>query len=103
MSDPAEKVKPIAAACGEGDELSLPSYLHHTPEVAAQLAAIKQRKVVLSIDHVSREFDGGSGKVLALSDLSFDVRTRELVCVIGASGCGKSTLIRILAGLETPT
>jgi NitT/TauT family transport system ATP-binding protein len=85
------------------DQLELPSYLHHTPEVEEQLAAIRARRVALSIEHLSREFDTGNGPRLALSNVTCSVRQRELVCVIGPSGCGKSTLIRILAGLEEPT
>jgi NitT/TauT family transport system ATP-binding protein len=85
------------------DQLELPSYLHHTKEVEEQLAAIRSRRVVLSMENLSREFDNGSRRTLALSSVSCSVRTRELVCVIGPSGCGKSTLVRILAGLEEPT
>jgi NitT/TauT family transport system ATP-binding protein len=85
------------------DQLELPSYLHHTDEVEAQLAAIRSRRVALSIENLSREFDNGSRRTLALSNIDCCVRQRELVCVIGPSGCGKSTLIRILAGLEEPT
>jgi NitT/TauT family transport system ATP-binding protein len=88
---------------GFDDTLELPDYLHHTPEVAAHFAELRERRTLMSIEHLSREFGGGNGPVLALSDVSFEVKTREFVCVIGASGCGKSTLIRILAGLEKPT
>jgi NitT/TauT family transport system ATP-binding protein len=85
------------------DQLQLPSYLHQTPEVAKYLADLKSRRVVMAIDRVSREFDTGRGKFLALSNINHVVRARELTCVIGPSGCGKSTLIRILAGLEHTT
>jgi NitT/TauT family transport system ATP-binding protein len=85
------------------DQLQLPSYLHQTPEVAKYQAELKSRRVVMAIDHVSREFDTGRGKFLALSNINHVVRARELTCVIGPSGCGKSTLIRILAGLEHTT
>lgn len=85
------------------DQLELPSYLHHTPEVAERLAALRARRVVLSIENLSQTFDTGSGPFQALSDVSCTVRSREFVCVIGPSGCGKSTLIRIVAGLEVPT
>jgi NitT/TauT family transport system ATP-binding protein len=85
------------------DLLELPSYLHHTEEVEAQLAAVRSRRVVLSVEGLTREFDNGQRRTLALSDIDCTVRHRELVCVIGPSGCGKSTLIRILAGLEEPS
>src|SRR5690625_45428 len=38
-----------------------------------------------------------------LKGISFYVREKEFVGVIGRNGSGKSTLLRILAGLETPT
>ena len=85
------------------DQLELPSYLHHTDEVEAQLAAIRSRRVALSVENLTREFDNGHQRTLALSNIDCVVRQREFVCVIGPSGCGKSTLIRILAGLEEPT
>ncbi len=85
------------------DVLELPSYLHHTPEVAAQVATLRARPVVLSIENLCREFDTGNGRFRALHDVCHDVHARELTCVIGPSGCGKSTLIRILAGLELPS
>jgi len=36
-------------------------------------------------------------------DLSFDVRPREVLAIIGGSGCGKSTLLRALVGLHAPS
>jgi NitT/TauT family transport system ATP-binding protein len=85
------------------DQLELPSYLHHTPEVEERLAAVKSRRVVLSIKNLRREYETANGNLVALSGINHAVHTRELTCVIGPSGCGKSTLIRILAGLERPT
>ncbi|MFI6450278.1 ABC transporter ATP-binding protein [Streptosporangium amethystogenes] len=41
--------------------------------------------------------------VEALRDLTFQVDTGELVCVVGPSGCGKTTLLRCVAGLLPPT
>ncbi len=83
------------------DRLELPSYLHHTEEVSARFAAIREQPTVLSLSAVSRQFEGAAGPVVALSKVSFDVRRREFISVIGPSGCGKSTLIRIVAGLES--
>jgi NitT/TauT family transport system ATP-binding protein len=86
------------------DSIKLPSYLDHPPDVAEYFSEIEQRKVVLSIEHLGREFESSDGPPLvALSDVNFKVRKREFISVIGPSGCGKSTLIRIVAGLEDPS
>ncbi len=38
-----------------------------------------------------------------LSDVCLDVKTREVVCIIGRSGAGKSTLLRCINFLEEPS
>jgi sulfate/thiosulfate transport system ATP-binding protein len=42
------------------------------------------------------------GEFVALDDISLEVRTGELVALLGLSGSGKTTLLRIIAGLEYP-
>ena len=58
---------------------------------------------ILTIRNLSAEFPDNNGGLRALEDISFDVYTREFVCVLGPSGSGKTTLLRILAGLIPPT
>jgi cobalt/nickel transport system ATP-binding protein len=38
----------------------------------------------------------------ALEDVSFSIRNREKVALLGANGCGKSTLLKLLDGLLFP-
>ena len=39
----------------------------------------------------------------ALRNVSFEVDTGDMVCIMGKSGSGKSTLLRLLGLLDTPT
>jgi NitT/TauT family transport system ATP-binding protein len=80
---------------------SLPSHLDQSLEVRARFDRLKQRPVILSVEHLEKRFTAkDGGETLALSDINFFTHRREFLCVVGASGCGKSTLARILAGLE---
>ena len=85
------------------NSIEIPEYKRQDEAVAARFARLKERPVALSVRGLTKCFETPKGIVTALSDVSFDVHKRELMCVIGPSGCGKSTLVRILAGLETNT
>jgi NitT/TauT family transport system ATP-binding protein len=88
---------------GNDDRIDLPSYRDHPPAIAAYFAELETRRIVLSLDRLSRHFESPGGTLTALSEVSFNVRRREFISVIGPSGCGKSTLIRVVAGLEEPS
>jgi NitT/TauT family transport system ATP-binding protein len=83
--------------------LELPDYKSPPAEVAARIARIDARPVVMDVKNLGRVFSSPKGDTVALNNINFKVRRREFICVIGQSGCGKSTLIRILAGLDYPT
>lgn len=54
--------------------------------------------VLLEVRSLQKSYPDG----WTLSDVSFVVREREIVCLLGPSGCGKTTLLRLIAGLEVP-
>ena len=54
---------------------------------------------VLSLYEVSKRFQP---EVPVLQEVSLQVDTGTMVCLLGPSGCGKTTLLRLIAGFEEP-
>ena len=55
-------------------------------------------QVVIEADSITKRFGG----VVAVDDVSVQVRAGEIHAIVGENGAGKSTLMRILAGILTP-
>ncbi len=56
-------------------------------------------EAIISIQNVTKRF----GSVVAVDDVSFDIRPNEFFALLGPSGCGKTTLLRMISGLEIPS
>ncbi|WP_031435100.1 amino acid ABC transporter ATP-binding protein [Methylomarinum vadi] len=54
---------------------------------------------MIKIDHLSKKF----GDLVVLKDITTEIKTGEVVSIIGPSGTGKSTLLRCLNLLELPS
>lgn len=61
------------------------------------------KKSILKVEDINKTYQAQNGEIVALKDISFDVKEGEYVSIIGPSGCGKSTLLSIIAGLEQKT
>ena len=62
-----------------------------------------EKKAVIELRNVKREFVVGDEVVQALKGVTFSIYDGEFVTIMGKSGSGKSTLLNQLGCLDTPT
>ena len=73
------------------------------PDTTLALAARPREagapSVLLQIENARKQFGG----VIAVNNVSFDVRAREIVALIGPNGAGKSTTFNLITGVLSKT
>ncbi len=55
---------------------------------------------MIEFKNVTKEYDMGQTKLLAVDGISFDIQEGEFVVILGPSGAGKSTLLNLLGGMD---
>jgi NitT/TauT family transport system ATP-binding protein len=67
------------------------------PASAAADTAAPAKRIV--VEGLTKRFAASGGELVAVDNVSFDVRQGEFVALLGPSGCGKSTILNAVAGL----
>ncbi|MCX8567435.1 MULTISPECIES: ATP-binding cassette domain-containing protein [Hyphomicrobiales] len=62
-------------------------------------ASASMNKPILQVEHLSMKFGG----LVAIGDLSFEVRRGEITALIGPNGAGKTTVFNCITGFYKPT
>lgn len=58
---------------------------------------------IIQIKDLRKVYRMGNERVIALENITLDIKKGECCCILGTSGSGKSTLLNMIAGLEKPT
>ncbi|MDH5354995.1 MAG: ABC transporter ATP-binding protein [Gammaproteobacteria bacterium] len=57
----------------------------------------------ITANNVVKHYGGNTSPVIALKNISLEIRDNEFFTLLGPSGCGKTTLLRLIAGFEQVT
>jgi NitT/TauT family transport system ATP-binding protein len=74
------------------------------PERVALVINKKVSESLVSLQDVSKSYRQPNGQMITIMEqINLEIRTGEIVAILGPSGSGKSTLMRIISGLVSPT
>lgn len=58
---------------------------------------------LIVIDQISKSYYQKDQEIKVLDNISFTLKPKEIIAIVGSSGCGKSTLLSIISGLKKET
>jgi len=62
-----------------------------------------ENKNILEVHHLKKNFTTGKKSFTAVEDISFSLKTGEVLGIVGESGSGKSTVAKMITHLTEPT
>ena len=60
-------------------------------------------KNILTIDNLSKSYYTKEKEILAIDNISLNIKENTITAIVGPSGCGKSTLLNIIGNLDKKT
>lgn len=61
------------------------------------------KDIVLKLTGITRDYHQGRSLIEVLKDVNLEVKSGQMIAIVGASGSGKSTLLHIAGLLDIPT
>lgn len=71
--------------------------------IAADKPSVSQSPINLDARDIDKSYIDGSRRVEVLKGVNLQLRSGEMVAIVGASGTGKTTLLHILGTLDRPS
>ena len=71
------------------------------PRAETEQAAADGARILL--ENVSKSYEVGEGRVVALDEVSLRVEEAHFVVILGPSGCGKTTMLNVIGALDVPS
>lgn len=68
--------------------------------LASGVNNLKTEHSILEIENLSKQYHTRHGVMTVFDDINLKIKSKEIVCLLGASGCGKSSLLSTIAGLQ---
>ncbi len=58
---------------------------------------------ILEVKNINKKYYSKKNEIVAIDDISLEVKEGEYLAIVGPSGCGKSTLLNIIGGIINKT
>lgn len=61
-----------------------------------------QGDFAVQLSHIKKWYNGKSKPLTIFEDVTFNIRKKECLAIMGPTGCGKTTLLNLIAGFDQP-